>query len=290
MLDALHGRAVGEPYEIAPPSRSYLEEAGRDPAPLRIGVIGENWASVPVEGAISAALADVTRLLATLGHGVEGAELDIGVSWDAFVAANATMWNANLVNWCQAFSAASGRPIDDTVLEPSTLACYEHGLGITAADRRQMPQHQPSPHHVEIALRKGQVADVTDQCPDARLHGAAPDPGVEHFGTEVDPDSLGRVAVDQATADPAADVEQPLVGKRRTDRRDKLILKQADRRLARINRRPSPIAVACAQCRHAGRPRKDRLLMRRTLFTPIAAHLFPARRTGFNARIFGRRR
>jgi len=74
-------------------------------------------------------------------------------------------------------------------------------LGISAVDRRQMPQHQPAPDHVEIAIRKGQMADVSDQRPDARHDRAASDPGIEHFGTKVDPDRLGRAAIDQATAD-----------------------------------------------------------------------------------------
>ena len=134
LLDAAHGRAVGEPYEIAPPSRLYLEEVGRNPGRLRIGVLRESWASVGVDHAIARALEDVVSLLTDLGHDVGQARLDIGVRWDGFTDANATMWNPTLVNWCQAFSAASGRPIDETTLERSTRACYEHGLRISATD------------------------------------------------------------------------------------------------------------------------------------------------------------
>jgi amidase len=134
LLDAVQGGAIGEPYEIIPPARPYLQELTHTPGPLRIGVLSENWAGVGVDRAISHALDEVVTLLATLGHRVEPAALDIGVSWEGFTAANATLWNPNLVNWCQAFASASGRPIDETTLERSTLTCYEHGLRISAAD------------------------------------------------------------------------------------------------------------------------------------------------------------
>lgn len=134
LLDAVHGGAVGEPYEIARPGRPYRDEVGRDPGRLRIGVLTESWAGVAVDPAIARALDETVGLLTDLGHDVEPVRLDIGVSWDGFAVANAVMWNPNLVNWCHAFAAASGRPIDETTLERATVACYRHGLQVSAAD------------------------------------------------------------------------------------------------------------------------------------------------------------
>lgn len=137
LLDAVHGRAVGEPYEIVPPVRPYLDEVGREPGRLRIGVLDAPWGSAEVDPAIARALGEAVDLLDRLGHHVERVRLDIGVSWDGFAAANAAMWNPNLVTWCRAFAAATGRPIDDTMLEPATIACYRHGLRVSASDYLQ---------------------------------------------------------------------------------------------------------------------------------------------------------
>ena len=134
LLDAIHGGAIGEPYEIVPPARPYLEEVARSPGPLRIAVITDGWAPVALATPIARAIEDVVQLCTNLGHRVESARLDLGVSWDAFTAANAAMWNPNLVNWSQACAAASGRAIDETTLEPATLACYRHGLDVSASD------------------------------------------------------------------------------------------------------------------------------------------------------------
>lgn len=40
---------------------------------------------------------------------------------------NATIWTATLVGWIDGLAAATGRPIDETTLEPATLACYRYG-------------------------------------------------------------------------------------------------------------------------------------------------------------------
>lgn len=87
LLDAVHGRAVGEPYDIPPPARPYLGEVARDAGRLPIGVVSANWASVRVDEAIARALQDTAALLSDFGHDVEQGRLDIGVSWDRFVAA-----------------------------------------------------------------------------------------------------------------------------------------------------------------------------------------------------------
>ncbi len=73
-------------------------------------------------------------LLASLGHHVEPAVLELGVSWPAFVHANAQIWCANLAPWIAALALAGGRKPSPATLEPSTLACYAYGKTIAATE------------------------------------------------------------------------------------------------------------------------------------------------------------
>ena len=73
LLDATHGPLPGDPYFLPPPERPFLEEAGRDPTPLRIGFSTRSPLDTPVHPACVAAVEDAARLLESLGHAVEEA-------------------------------------------------------------------------------------------------------------------------------------------------------------------------------------------------------------------------
>jgi amidase len=134
LLDAVQGAMVGDPYVIAPPAEAYLSEVTREPGVLRIGVLTHGLGGAPTEPAIAAALEAAARDCAALGHRVEVAEIDLGISWDAFMLANARIWNANLAVWIASIAGALGRPIDLSTLEGPTLACYEYGRAVSATD------------------------------------------------------------------------------------------------------------------------------------------------------------
>ncbi|WP_116137467.1 amidase [Trinickia diaoshuihuensis] len=127
LLDAVQGGATGEPYVTAAPERSFVSEVGRDPGTLRIGFMTDPWSGDRTDPAIVAATHSTIALLEDLGHEVHEATMDLGVSWEAFVDMNATIWTATLVGWIEALAAATGRPIDPTTLEPATLACFRYG-------------------------------------------------------------------------------------------------------------------------------------------------------------------
>jgi amidase len=133
LLDAIQGHAVGEPYVTAAPERSFLSEVGREPGKLRIGLMFDPWNGERTDPVISAATLSTARLLEALGHTVIELQPKLGVSWDAFVQMNATIWTATLVGWIEGLAAATGRPIDTTTLEPATLACFEYGKRQTAS-------------------------------------------------------------------------------------------------------------------------------------------------------------
>lgn len=133
-LDAVHGAESGDPFVIAPPSRPYAEAIKTDPAPLRIGMMVQAWGGRPTEPAVAAAVENAARLCTSLGHEVELSHPELGLSWEAFIAANAAIWTSNLASWIGMLSAATGRPIDETMLEIPTLACHAYGSQLKATD------------------------------------------------------------------------------------------------------------------------------------------------------------
>jgi len=133
LLDAIHGPDAGEPYYTAKGEASFLSEVTRDPGQLRIGVMLDAWDGQRPAAPVRDATLDAAKLCTQLGHHVDDASLNIGVSWDEFVHANAQIWCANLVGWIEGLAAATGRTPDLSVLEASTLACYEYGKRASAA-------------------------------------------------------------------------------------------------------------------------------------------------------------
>ncbi|MEU9182723.1 hypothetical protein AB0C90_39210 [Streptomyces sp. NPDC048550] len=83
---------------------------------------------------MSEATLAAARLLESLGHRVEGTIVNLGVSWEEFVLANARLWSANLVNWIDGFAGAFGRPVDESTVEPEMLASYRWGLKVSGAE------------------------------------------------------------------------------------------------------------------------------------------------------------
>lgn len=134
LLDCVQGVMAGEPYVTHAPNFTWLSQVDMAPGKLRIGVqrMAPNGAR-PVP-AVDIALQDTVRLLESLGHHVEEAAPALGVSWQAFVHANARIWCANLVPWIKALAQESGRAVSLDTLEAATLACYQYGQTVSAVD------------------------------------------------------------------------------------------------------------------------------------------------------------
>ncbi|WP_065258389.1 amidase [Pseudomonas bananamidigenes] len=127
LMDVVQGCAPGDPYYTAAPAEGFLAQVGRDPGRLRIGLLDTPWNGASVDPEISAATARVARELESLGHQVEAVRAPLGLSWDAFVEANAHIWCASLARWIDHLAIATRRPVDRSTLEPATLACYAFG-------------------------------------------------------------------------------------------------------------------------------------------------------------------
>ena len=132
LLDATHGPLPGDAFVISPPDRPFAQEVGAPAEPLRIAVAAEAWSGVTVDAQVVEAVRRVARLCEALGHHVE--ERAPEIDSERFDEANLNLWAASTAFAVQRIAAATGRIPDSDTLEPQTLACFEHGRRLSAAD------------------------------------------------------------------------------------------------------------------------------------------------------------
>lgn len=127
MLDCVQGGGIGEAYYIAPPHRPYLDEIHANLEKLKIGFLTQPWNGSRSNPTVALATRRLADDLAAQGHFIEETNLETGASWEAFVYATAELWTTNTTAWIDHLAAITGRAVDQTTLEPATLAVYEYG-------------------------------------------------------------------------------------------------------------------------------------------------------------------
>ena len=91
------------------------------------------WEEVgEVDEEVKQACANTAKLCEALGHHVEDAAPQM--SWDVFFQATHVLWTANIVVLVDMVAEMTGKNVDETTLESTTLACYQHGKGLSAED------------------------------------------------------------------------------------------------------------------------------------------------------------
>ncbi|MFC8128786.1 amidase [Streptomyces sp. NPDC057302] len=131
LLDQIRGPEPGDPYFAGEPSRPYAAEVTRHPGALRIGVLAQAWGGRRTTAPVADALSRTVRLLESLGHRVEEAEVELGVGWEEFVLAGARLMAANLAASVDELAAAFHRPVDSSTLEQTTLVGYHYGQRVS---------------------------------------------------------------------------------------------------------------------------------------------------------------
>jgi Asp-tRNA(Asn)/Glu-tRNA(Gln) amidotransferase A subunit family amidase len=131
-LDATAGPEPGDPYACPPVTGTFLAAAGRDPGRLRIGLVTEAPAGIPVDPACIAAAERAALALQALGHVVE--PLDLGLDGERLMRHQLTIVAANLANDLDGWQRVLGRAADATTLEACTLALAERGRAILAPE------------------------------------------------------------------------------------------------------------------------------------------------------------
>jgi amidase len=134
VLDLLAGHQPGDPYTAPPPPASYLAELAGPPGRLRIGFEtrhlmpdGQIVASHPD---CVAAVDHAARLLASLGHEVEPAEI-AALRDPEFAARFLTIWAVGVTAELDEASRALGRAIEPHEVEILTYALAELGRMMT---------------------------------------------------------------------------------------------------------------------------------------------------------------
>ncbi len=141
LLDATSGPEPGDPYHVAPAGKPFLDEAGRDPPPLRIAFSTKSPGGGPVDAEWLAATVAAARLLADLGHHVEEDAPDYDL--EALVTAWRVIVGAILDVQVTSYAAGKGIKEPLALLEPVNAVWVEEGRRRSAGDyfRAEMVQH-----------------------------------------------------------------------------------------------------------------------------------------------------
>jgi amidase len=134
LLDVSHGQSPGDPYGIASPALPFVEAVQPPRQRMRIGIVEQSFDGSAIDPEIAAALRDTAGHLAALGHGVDRFELSLGVPWSSYVWATMAIWCGGIALIIDSVAAGTGRPIDETMIEPANLQAYRHGKSLSATD------------------------------------------------------------------------------------------------------------------------------------------------------------
>ena len=137
LLDVTSGPDLGDPYYCKPKERPFLQEVGRNPGRLKIGLLTSVPEGYGIEGPMhpdcEAAVKDAARLCEELGHIVEEVSpsmlghTDIWLTFrkifSSFAGYAVKYWEKEL-----------GKKIGQEDLEPLTWTVYQAGLQLSGAD------------------------------------------------------------------------------------------------------------------------------------------------------------
>ncbi len=104
VLDAVHGADPGAKNVIAPPLRPYREEIRQAPRKLRIALMDQSFSGTRVDAELVAAVREVGKACAALGHEVTPARL--AIDWERFFHATHVVWTSNVAAIVDGLGAA----------------------------------------------------------------------------------------------------------------------------------------------------------------------------------------
>ena len=131
-LDATQGPDTGAPYEISPPSGSYLEAIGTPPGKLTIGFSVTSPIGANVHPECVKAVVETAKLLEDLGHRVE--EKQTGVDGKAVAKAYLTMNFGEVAADLEEMRAVLGRKVTASDVEPTTYTLGLLGRAVSAGE------------------------------------------------------------------------------------------------------------------------------------------------------------
>jgi amidase len=125
LLDVACRPVDGDPYWLDPPARPFLDEAGREPGRLRIGLIPGALDGTATDPQCAEAVQAAARLCESLGHTVEEVRLDLDFA--ALREATGAVIAASIAATLDGEAARRGRPIEPGEVDAVTMAMYRRG-------------------------------------------------------------------------------------------------------------------------------------------------------------------
>lgn len=132
LLDVTAGHVPGDAFGAPTPARPFLDEVGRDPGRLRIGVIRVMPEPFPTDAAATAAVERTAAILEVLGH--ELREVELGIDLVQTFTISGRIMMAQTAATVATRLAALGRELRDDDLEPWTRMILDNAHGVSAAD------------------------------------------------------------------------------------------------------------------------------------------------------------
>jgi amidase len=131
MLDCVSVPQPGDPFLIPKPDEPYASLAKKAPRGLRIGIVLDELVGVRVDPEVRDAVEATAKLLASLGHSVEMAKVDMG-GRDTMVATT-DLFFFGFDNRLDGYAKRSGQTPGPDTLEPVIYAVYRAAKDITPA-------------------------------------------------------------------------------------------------------------------------------------------------------------
>ncbi|MFJ4396855.1 amidase [Pseudomonas sp. NPDC089396] len=122
-LDAGQGHEPGSPYWASPLQRPYVDELGRDPGRLRVGLVRDSMTGAPLQPAVAKVLEQTLQQLLRLGHEIDEVRLPVQPQ-QLFGSHGAAMGNA-LLAMVNDREKALGRALGPQDLELITFGVLE---------------------------------------------------------------------------------------------------------------------------------------------------------------------
>ena len=152
-LDAVGGRVPGDVYYTEMPATPYLDEVGKDPGRLRIGVTLSAPDGLPIHDEVAAAVRDAASLCESLGHEVEDRALDL--DWERFWTTYTRMTAAQTAADFEDAEALVGRPVTEDDVAPLIWGLIRKGKAIDG------PQHYRDVNALKLISRE-LIASLAD--------------------------------------------------------------------------------------------------------------------------------
>lgn len=140
ILDISHGPEVGDPYQVAPPSRPFIQEVGADPGRLRIAMMTHYAEGPAIDPECMDNARSAAKLCESLGHYVEETFLPSSITVERMFRLLGTVCAVWVRSMLESRAATVGRAVTSQDVEPMTWEIYNAAKDISGVTYYQTIQ------------------------------------------------------------------------------------------------------------------------------------------------------